>query len=435
MIPITTTKSTALGASAPAAAGSGPLAGIRIVDFTLFLSGPFATQILGDLGAEVIKIEPPDGDMSRTIPPSFVDGSSTYFGSTNRNKKSVVLDMRSPEGLAAAQQLVHEADAVIENFRPGKLALLGLDYESAAARKPALVWATISGFGQDGPLRDRPAYDMIVQAMSGVMSLTGEPDGEPVRAGIPIGDLGAGLYAVIGMLASLIEARATGKGRFIDISMLDVQVAMLCYQASNYLQTGKPPGRQGSSHDFIPSYRCFHSKDGQRIAVTANTEGMFKGLVKVIGLGHLASDERFRDAGLRYANRDVLIALLAQAFARYDAAPLVEALIAAQVPAAAIDDLGAVFSNPQVLARDMRLELTGEEVDQRLRVAGNPIKLVPPGDSRHRFPPRLGEHTQEVLDGLRYRAMAATATAPETLAAGNTGADDVMPSTAQRRID
>lgn len=386
---------------------AGPLAGIRIVDFTLFLSGPFATQILGDLGAEVIKIEPPDGDMSRTIPPSFVDGSSTYFGSTNRNKKSVVLDMRTPEGLAAARQLVDEADAVIENFRPGKLALLGLDHASAAARKPSLVWATISGFGQDGPLRDRPAYDMIVQAMSGVMSLTGESDGEPVRAGVPVGDLGAGLYAVIGILAALIEARVTGKGRYIDVSMLDVQVALLSYQASSYLQSGKAPGRQGSAHDFIPSYRCFHSRDGKRIAVTANTESMFKNLVKVIGIGDVATDARFQNAGLRYANREVLIALLEQAFAQHDAASLVDALIADEVPAAAIDDLAAVFQNPQVLGRGMRLDLAGSEEGQRLAVAGNPIKFVPPGHTRHAFPPRLGEHTQEVLHGLQQRRTAA----------------------------
>ncbi|MES2980046.1 MAG: CoA transferase [Pseudomonadota bacterium] len=385
-------------ASPPAA---GPLAGLRIVDFTLFLSGPFATQILGDLGAEVIKIEPPDGDMSRTIPPSFVDGSSTYFGSTNRNKKSVVLDMRTESGLKTARQLIDECDAVIENFRPGKLAALGIDHASAMARKPSLVWATVSGFGQDGPLRDRPAYDMIVQAMSGVMSLTGEPDGEPVRAGIPVGDIGAGLYAVIGMLAALLEARTTGRGRLIDVSMLDVQVAMLSYQASSYLQTGKAPGRQGSSHDFIPSYRCFYSRDGQRIAVTANTEGMFKGLVQVLGIGHLAKDERFTNAGLRYANRDVLIALLAGGFSQHDGAPLVQALIDAQVPAAAIDDLGAVFSNPQVLSRGMRLELEGSEPGQKLAVAGNPIKFQPPGRSEHGFPPRLGEHTEETLARLR----------------------------------
>ena len=395
-----------LDSSGAAAAGAttGPLKGLRIVDFTLFLSGPFATQILGDLGAEVIKIEPPAGDMSRSIPPSFVDGSSTYFGSTNRNKKSVVLDMRSAEGLQAARQLIHEADAVIENFRPGKLAQLGIDYAAAASRKPSLVWATVSGFGQDGPLRDRPAYDMIVQAMSGVMSLTGEPEGEPVRAGIPVGDIGAGLYAVIGMLAALMEARQTGRGRLIDISMLDVQIAMLSYQAANYLQTGKPPGRQGSAHDFIPSYRCFRSRDGQRIAVTANTEGMFKGLVSTLGRADLAADARFVSAGLRYAHREVLIALLNEAFLEHDAQPLIEALIRAEVPAAAIDDLDAVFTNPQVLSRAMRLELQGQKPGQRLEVAGNPIKFDPPGRSAHGFPPRLGEHTEQTLETLKQSA-------------------------------
>lgn len=378
----------------------GPLAGVKIVDFTLFLSGPFATQILGDLGAEVVKVESPEGDMSRIIPPNFVDGSSTYFGSTNRNKKSVVLDLRAPEGLEAARRLVAQADVVIENFRPGKLAQLGIDYESAARNHPALVWAAISGFGQDGPLRDRPAYDMIVQAMSGVMSLTGDPDGDPVRAGVPIGDLGAGLYAVIGILSVLLEARRTGQGRRIDVSMLDVQVAMLSYQASSYLHSGAVPGRQGSAHDFIPTYRCFTSGDGKRVAVTANTEGMFQGLIRTIGLPALASDPRFKTAASRYEHREALIELISQAFLRFKAAPLIEALIEAQVPAAAIDDLAGVFDNPQVLARGMRMELAGAEPAQRMKVAGNPIKLSPEGRQHHDFPPRLGEHTEEVLRSL-----------------------------------
>lgn len=390
--------------SAPTPSTShGPLAGVKVLDFTLFLSGPFATQILGDLGAEVIKIESAEGDMSRIIPPNFVDGSSTYFGSTNRNKKSVVLDLRSPEGLQAARRLVAQADVVIENFRPGKLAQLGLDYEAARQENPALVWAAISGFGQDGPLRDRPAYDMIVQAMSGVMSLTGEPEGQPVRAGVPIGDLGAGLYSVIGVLSVLNEAQRTGRGRRIDVSMLDVQVAMLSYQASSYLQSGKVPGRQGSAHDFIPTYRCFTSGDGKRIAVTANTEGMFKGLIQTVGLPELAADPRFKTAASRYDHREALIGLISKAFLRFEAAPLIEALIEAQVPAAAIDDLAEVFANPQVLSRGMRLTLQGAQPEQHMEVAGNPIKLTPPGREQHDFPPRLGEHTQEVLHALEPR--------------------------------
>lgn len=379
---------------------TGPLAGLKIVDFTLFLSGPFATQILGDLGAEVIKIEAPDGDLSRAVPPHFVDGSSTYFGSTNRNKQSVVLDLRTPEGLAAAHALIGQADAVVENFRPGKLAQLGIDPAQARLARPSLVWASISGFGQDGPLRDRPAYDMIVQAMSGVMSLTGEPGGEPVRAGIPVGDLCAGLYAVIGLLAALMEARRTGQGRSIDVSMLDVQVALLSYQAASFLQGGSVPGRQGSGHDFIPSYGSFRCSDGRVIAITANTQAMFVALARVLGMAELASDERFLNPASRYANREALLSLLRDAFARHEAAPLLAALVAAQVPAAVVDDLTAVFDNPQVLHRGMKLGIEGPQPGQSIRVAGNPIQFDPPGRRSHAFPPRLGEHTARVLEGL-----------------------------------
>jgi len=383
---------------------TGPLSGVRIVDFTLFLSGPFATQILGDLGAEVIKVESPEGDMSRTVPPRFVDGSSTYFGSTNRNKKSVVIDMRTPDGLAAARQLIGGADAVLESFRPGKLAQLGIDAATERARKPSLVWASISGFGQDGPLRERPAYDMIVQAMSGVMSMTGEPGREPVRAGIPVGDVCAGLYAVIGLLAALLEARQTGIGREVEVSMLDVQVALLTYQAASYLQGGPVPGMQGSAHDFIPTYRCFRAGDGKVIAVTANTENMFRGLVRVLGLGDLAKDPRYIDGKSRYENRDELIQLLNGAFARFTSADLIERLVAAEVPAAAVDDLAAVFNNPQVLHRGMRLKLEGTQPGQQLEVAGDPLKFNPPGRTVHGFPPRLGEHNAEILSRLGLAA-------------------------------
>jgi crotonobetainyl-CoA:carnitine CoA-transferase CaiB-like acyl-CoA transferase len=387
-----------------ASSTTGPLSGVRIVDFTLFLSGPFATQILGDLGAEVIKVESPDGDMSRSVPPRFVDGSSTYFGSTNRNKKSLMIDMRTPEGLAVARQLIGEADAVLENFRPGKLAQLGIDAATERARKPSLVWASISGFGQDGPLRERPAYDMIVQAMSGVMSLTGEPGREPVRAGIPVGDMCAGLYAVIGLLAALLEARRTGVGRDVEVSMLDVQVALLSYQAASYLQGGPVPGMQGSAHDFIPTYRCFRAGDGKVIAVTANTENMFRGLVRVLGLGELAKDPRYIDGKSRYENREGLIDTLNAAFARSSSAELIEKLVAAEVPAAAVDDLAAVFSNPQILHRGMRLKLEGTQPGQQIEVAGDPLKFNPPGRTVHGFPPRLGEHNAEILSRLGLAA-------------------------------
>lgn len=379
---------------------TGPLTGLKVVDFTLFLSGPFATQILGDLGAEVIKIEAPDGDLSRSVPPLFVDGSSTYFGSTNRNKQSVMFDLRTPEGLAAAHALINQADAVVENFRPGKLAQLGLDVAQLRLARPSLVWASISGFGQNGPLRDRPAYDMIVQAMSGVMSLTGESEGEPVRTGIPVGDLCAGLYAVIGLLAALIEARSTGQGRVVDVSMLDVQVAMLSYQAASFLQGASVPGRQGSGHDFIPSYGSFRCGDGHVIAVTANTQSMFTALVRVLGMDELASDERFLNPSSRYANREALLALLREAFANHESTPLLAALVDAQVPAAMVDDLAAVFDNHQVLHRGMKLSIEGPQPGQSIKVAGDPIQFNPPGRRAHGFPPRLGEHTAQVLERL-----------------------------------
>ena len=220
----------------------GALAGIRVLDFTQFLAGPYATQILGDMGAEVIKVESPAGDWCRTLPPNFVGDDSCYYLSINRNKHGIVVDMKQPDGLDLIKRLAGECDILMENFRPGVLQKLGLSYDDLAARHPGLIWCAISGFGQDGPDRDRPAYDMIVQALSGGMSMTGEPGRPAVRAGIPIGDLSAGMYGVIGSLAALEERRRSGKGQFIDISMLDCQVSMLCYQAAYYLASGNVPG-------------------------------------------------------------------------------------------------------------------------------------------------------------------------------------------------
>ena len=231
----------------------GPLNGIRVLDLTQFLAGPFATQILGDLGAEVIKLESPTGDWARSLPPHFVGEDSCYYLSINRSKKAIAVDMKQPEGLDLVKKLAGKSDILFENFRPGVLDRLGLSWDELSAEYPKLIWASISGFGQSGPYRDRPAYDMIVQAMSGGMSMTGERDGVSVRAGIPLGDLSAGMYATIGALAALEERRTTGKGKFIDISMLDCQVAMTCYQAAYYLQSGQNPGRQGKKPCLNPN--------------------------------------------------------------------------------------------------------------------------------------------------------------------------------------
>ena len=245
--------------------GKGTLSHIKVLDVTTFLSGPFATQILGDLGADVIKVEPITGDDTRKLPPNFIAGDSAYYHSINRNKKSIAVNMRDKAGQDLVRRLAMKCDVLIENLRPGGLARYGLGYEEMAKLHPRLVYASLSGFGQDGPYRDQPAYDMVVQALSGGMSLTGEQGGRPVRSGIPIGDLAAGAYTMIGILAALEARHQTGKGQYIDVGMLDCQVAMLCYQAAYYMASGKVPGPQGRAHEFDPDLPGLHCRRRPRL--------------------------------------------------------------------------------------------------------------------------------------------------------------------------
>ncbi len=373
----------------------GPLSHLRILDLTQFLSGPFGTQILGDLGAEVIKIEAPAGDMTRRLPPHFVADDSAYYLSINRNKHSVAIDMKSQRGQTIVRDLALASDVVLENYRPGVLAKLGLDYETIAAEKPSIVWASISGFGQDGPYRDRPAYDMIVQALSGGMSLTGEVEGQPVRSGIPIGDLAAGLYADIAILAALASVQRTGRGECIDVAMLDCQVAMLVYQAAYYLASNEAPKRQGTGHDSIPTYRSFTCKGDTYLVITANTERMWQQLCTALGRKELASDERFTDNAARYTNRYELWPILEAAFLERDATQWADRLVAAEVPAAVVNTLDRALNDEQVLHRQMVLDLAGGS-GERVKVAGNPIKFLG-RDDYHTYPPRLGESAREIL--------------------------------------
>ncbi len=379
--------------------GARPLAGVRVLDLTQFLAGPFATQILGDLGAEVIKLESPSGDWSRSLPPHFVGPDSAYYLSVNRNKRSVVADMKSAEGLALVKRLAGASDIVMENFRPGVLARLGLVYEELAAGHAGLIWCSISGFGQDGPDRDRPAYDMIVQALSGGMSMTGVPGEPAVRAGIPIGDLCAGMYGAIGVLAALEERRRTGKGRLVDVAMLDCQVAMLCYQAAYFLHSGVEPGRQGRGHASIPTYRSFDAGNGSELVITANTERMWRALCGVLGLQGLVDDRRFATNDDRYANRFELWPLLEAAFRERDADDWVPLLLEAGIPVGRVNTLGAALSNPQIGHRDMVLDLAARD-GRRVRVAGNPIKFADGAPPDAAFPPLLGEDTRAVLAGV-----------------------------------
>ena len=376
--------------------GGGALAGLRVLDLTQFLAGPYATMIMADLGAEVVKLEAPVGDWSRVLPPNFVGEESCYYLSINRNKKSIVVDMKQEDGLELVKRLADESDILMENFRPGVLDRLGLTYENLSARNPGLIWASISGFGQTGADRDRPAYDMIVQAISGGMGMTGEPGRSAVRSGIPLGDLSAGMYAVIGALAALEERRRSGKGQYIDVSMLDCQVSMLCYQAAYYLHSGNNPGRQGWGHDSIPTYRGFNCANGTSLVITANTERMWQALCDVLGLSDLKDDPRFTLNEDRYANRHELWPILEGAFMRYDADYWVPRLRDAAIPVGEINTLEKALSNPQIVGRDMVLELENER-GETVRVAGNPVKMSRSGIDGHSFPPRLGGETAEIL--------------------------------------
>jgi CoA:oxalate CoA-transferase len=372
---------------------------IRVLDLSLFLSGPYGSQILADMGAEVIKVEPSGGDMTRQLPPNFIAGDSAYFHSINRNKKSIVINYKKPEGLALLKKLAAECDVLLENQKPGGLAEHGISYETISQVNPRIIYCSISGFGQDGPEAQRPAYDMVIQALSGGMSLTGEPDGASVRAGIPLADLAAGMYAATAICAALESRNVTGKGRYIDISMLDCQVAMLTYQAAYYLASGTVPGRQGRGHESIPSYRSFTARDGRDVVVCANTDRMWVALCEAAGLHELATEPDLASRRGRYYHRDRIIAAFDKAFLEKDADAWVSALLAQGVPVGTVNTVGEALANPQVAWRNMILDLTDDE-GHHLRVAGNPIKLPKDGEIEHQFPPRLAQHTREVLGSV-----------------------------------
>ena len=375
---------------------SQPLAGLRVLDMTQVLSGPYCTQLLADLGADVIKLEPPQGDLARAMQPHFIEaGNSVYYVSLNRNKRSIALDLKTADGVDLARRLAAACDVVVENNRPGVLDRLGLKAAELRAQNPKLIWCAITGFGQDGPYRDKPAYDMIVQALSGGMSLTGEPGGAAVRAGIPIADIAAGMYAAIAILAALNRRHASGQGETIDISMLDCQAALLTYQAAYFLHAGQAPGRQGSGHDSIPVYRRFTAGDGQDFVICAITEGNWQSLCRVIAKP-LGDDPRFATNRDRYHNRIALWAVLEEAFQAKPAAEWVALLGAESIPVAVVNTIAQVVADPQIAHRGMVTELAAPD-GRRARVMGDPIVFADAPAAEPRFPPRLGEHTAEVL--------------------------------------
>ncbi|MBC7432467.1 MAG: CoA transferase [Rubritepida sp.] len=389
----------------PDATPSGPLKGLRVLDLTRVLAGPTCTQMLGDLGAEIIKIERPEtGDDTRGFAPPFVPNTkeSAYFVGVNRNKKSLTLDIAKPEAQALVLRLLESCDMLVENFKVGALAKYGLGYAQLAAKFPRLIYCSITGFGQTGPYAPRPGYDALIQAMGGVMSLTGEPNGAPQKVGIPVADLFAGLYGCIGILAALRHRDATGPkgggGQQIDIGMLDTHVAWLANQGMNYLATGENPPRLGNQHPNISPYQEYPTQDGYLILAVGN-DPTFAKFCNAFGLAHLLADERFATNPARVANRDLVTATLTPVMKTKTTTDWVNALEALGVGCGPINTLEEVFADPHVIAREMVVEMahaSGETV----RVIANPVRLsATPADYRS-APPTLGEHSDHVLRDL-----------------------------------
>jgi crotonobetainyl-CoA:carnitine CoA-transferase CaiB-like acyl-CoA transferase len=372
------------------------LSDIRVLDLTQVLSGPFCTQMLADLGADVIRAEGPQGDVARSMPPHFVGEDSLYFLSINRNKRSIVVDLKTEDGVALMRRLALASDVVVENFRPGVCERLGLSHEALRAEKPSLIWCSISGFGQTGPYRDKPAYDLVVQALSGGMSLTGERDGVSVRAGIPIADLSAGMYAASAILAALYRRTKTGRGDFIDISMLDCQAAMLCYQAAFYLHSGEVPGRQGREHDSIATYGTFVAGDSVEIVIAALTERMWKSLCRVLGCEELTFDARFSSADIRTKSRAELLPILQQRFSSRGADEWIAELDRQGIPAGVVNTIDRVVTDPQILHRKMVVELASVD-GRRIRTIDSPMLFEEVPRQSGSYPPAAGEHTKGIL--------------------------------------
>ena len=374
----------------------GPLQGVTVLDLTRVLSGPYCTMLLADMGARVIKVERPGrGDDTRAWGPPFVAGESAYFLSINRNKESVTLDFKQPDGRALLDRLVARADVLVENFRPGTMRRLGLDYDALAARHPRLIYASISGFGQDGPKRDRPGYDAVVQAEGGLMSVTGSADGPPFRLGVAIADLVAGLLAAQGITLALYARERTGRGQRVDIGMLDGVAALLSYQAGIFFATGEAPPRMGNRHPTIVPYETFAASDGEFVLAVGNDD-QFRRFCGIAGLAAVAADERFATNPGRVLHYTTLRPQLADALRRRTRAEWIDALTAAGVPCGSVRDVKEVLTDPHLEARRM-IECVEHAAAGPIRVLGVPIKLSGTPGGVRTAPPTLGQHTDRVL--------------------------------------
>lgn len=376
-----------------------PLKGIKVIEVGVAMAGPFCGMTLGDYGADVIKIEKPgSGDESRGWQPYFPNRLSYYFVAANRNKRSVSLDLKSPEGADLLRKLVEQADVFIDNYRVGALDALGLGYEELSRINPRLIYCSISGFGPNGPRAHDRANDLFMQAYSGNMSITGEFGRGPVKAGISIADVGAGMFGVIGIMMALFSRQTTGKGQRVDTSLMEGQVAMLSYHLTSYFASGRVPIRRGAGSQLSVPYQAFKAKD-EWVIVAAFTERMWQGVCKALRKEEWAQDERFCVSDRRAANRDILIPMLEEAFSLEPASHWMQELTKEGVPCTSVNSIDKVVVDEQVLARDMVVQI--EHPDSGLlKMAGLPVKLSEtPGEIR-RYPPNLGEHTVEVAKEL-----------------------------------
>lgn len=383
-----------------------PLSGVRVIELARILAGPWAGQLLADLGADVIKIEHPDGgDDTRRWGPPFVTGadgeslSAAYYHATNRGKRSIALDIASPEGAQAARDLIATADVVIENFKVGGLKKYGLDYDSLKTANPALVYCSITGFGQTGPYAPRAGYDFIIQAMTGMMSITGEKGREPQKAGVAISDVFTGLYSVIAIQAALRHAEKTGEGQMIDMALFDTQAGILGNQNLNYLISGNAPGQMGNAHMNIAPYEVFPLADGHIIIAVGN-DGQFQRFCKLLGADSMAADPEFQTNPLRVANRERLRQEIIALMSSWTKAGMLAACETSAVPAGPINTIAEMFDDPQAIARGLKMDLT-DHAGTEIPSVRAPI-LLPASPLHYDRPsPRLGEHTDEVLNELK----------------------------------
>lgn len=389
--------------SASPVSNTGPLAGIRVLDLSRVLAGPWCTQILGDLGAEVIKVEQPgQGDDTRRWGPPFLpdgSGDAAYYLCANRNKHSVAINLADPTGAELVRKLAAQSDIVVENFRVGGLARYGLDYEAMRTARPDVIYCSITGFGQTGPMRANGGYDFLVQGMSGLMSVTGLPDGAPgagpMKVGVPVSDLQTGLYAAVAILAALNHRHATGEGQHIDLALLDTQVALLANQASNWMNGGMAPRRLGNQHPNTVPYQDFACIDGN-VLVALGNDRQFRQFMALIGLPGLATDDRFANSAGRSVNRDDLIPAMQAAIGTWCAAHLITAMQDAGLPGGRINTIPEALDLPQIAARDMVQDMVRSD-GTPVKVLGFPAKLSATPACYAKAPPRSGEDTRAVL--------------------------------------